>query len=414
MKRILSLSAILLLPVIVTAQGNPPAVTNAGMSMEECKKNEPKMRQIGNRCLTYKKFEDRKACLDKNSSQFPKGFWEQCKMVADPVKAEFAGKEKSKYPNQQLAFADNQPMPGPGANQGMPPGQSPSQGQPGMGQQFTESECKRHEPKIRQIGNSCLPLKTTEARKACLDKNSKKVPDNVWESCRAMIEPIKSEFISKEKAKYPKQASAFEGGSHQQQAGQPGPGGPNNGGEKPQWSPEQCKKHEPTLRKLADACIAVANFDARKACFEKVGDTPSIPKDWWESCRSTIEPIKAEFMAKEKAKYPTQASALDSASNNHGNNNQNGHAQNNHGPNSGGMPPMSMEHCKKQEPQLRKSAESCLGKKSFDDRKMCFDKVRGEFPNEFWDNCNAITEPIKMEMMAKEKSKYPDQGSALN
>lgn len=76
-------------------------------------------------------------------------------------------------------------------------------------------------------------------------------------------------------------------------------------------------------------------------------------------------------------------------------------------------PMMDEKACKKHDTKLRRQAENCLKQKKFENRNKCFDKMQGQFPPGFFEQCRAVIEPIKGEIMAKEKSKYPDQPSAV-
>lgn len=69
--------------------------------------------------------------------------------------------------------------------------------------------------------------------------------------------------------------------------------------------------------------------------------------------------------------------------------------------------------CEKEMPKLKKAAENCVNIKKEDQRKECFAKLETKFPREFWDSCKAMTEPLRNEMEAKAKQKYPDQTAGM-
>ena len=66
-----------------------------------------------------------------------------------------------------------------------------------------------------------------------------------------------------------------------------------------------CNKLIPQIKQQADSCIKIKDQSQRKQCFDKLGQ--SIPSG---GCDQALNPIKQDYMAKEKQLYPTQASAL--------------------------------------------------------------------------------------------------------
>lgn len=88
-------------------------------------------------------------------------------------------------------------------------------------------------------------------------------------------------------------------------APQGGPNGSSQGG-KPPADPEKCRKLEPTIRKQAEACLKIKKPEERGKCFEKIGKTVEPT-----GCGPFFEPLKQEYMSKEREKYPDQPSAIE-------------------------------------------------------------------------------------------------------
>jgi hypothetical protein len=73
----------------------------------------------------------------------------------------------------------------------------------------------------------------------------------------------------------------------------------------------------------------------------------------------------------------------------------------------------TQEACQKQIPRLQKAAENCLRIAKEPNRRSCFDKLPKQFPAGFMDSCREQIEPLKAEIEAKEKEKYPKQNSTM-
>ena len=211
--------------------------------------------------------------------------------------------------------------------QGQPMQGQPMQGQPGPGAaQWPPEKCQAQEKKVRKMGDSCLLPKTTDKRKACLDKNQKNFPKEFWESCRGLLEGLRNEYGEKEKTKFPDQASAFRstGENKGPQDGQ-GPGTmPNTGsGQGPHGMPSDqahkaqehkgkkvdCEKVVKKLRKEAESCLKKKEQGKRKMCFEKVGQ--HVEKSGADKeCDPVVGPMKEEYMQKEKTLFPNDPPSM--------------------------------------------------------------------------------------------------------
>ncbi len=195
---------------------------------------------------------------------------------------------------------------------------------------WSPEKCKGEEKKARKLADSCLLPKTTDKRKACLEKGMKKFAPEFMEACRGMMEPMRKEYIDKEKAKYADQASAFgdEGGGDRNNGmkgpdGMPMPNMPMDGNHPPKdmGKPDQahkgdhgkkfdCEKMAKKVRKEGDQCLKKKEQAKRKVCFDKIGE--EIGKSGaGEACDPALKPLKEEFSQKEKAQYPNEPSSLD-------------------------------------------------------------------------------------------------------
>jgi hypothetical protein len=427
---------------------NPP-------TPKDCDALAKKMKPGADKCLRVSDFNKRRECADKlgKNINVPESHWQGCRGVMDPMKAEYIAKEKAKYPKQASAFDDkggghdnmpggpgNMPggpgnMPGgpgnmPGGPGNMPGGPDNMAGGPGNmppggpqhmnGPAMSPEKCAKEIPSLKKKGENCLKVSKFEKRKSCFDEIEKKMPKGYFESCRPQIEPLKGELQAKEKAKYPKQASALDGGGGPNNGPGPNnaPGGSNTAGQpgspgaQPQWPAEKCNAEVPKLRSQAENCLKVTKADARKQCFDKLGN--SMPPGFFDSCRMIVEPIKGEMMAKEKAKYPTQASGLQD-----GPNNAPGGPQN-----TAGMPgPEMMDKnqkpnadCGKFISDVRNSGQKCIGMSNQGSRKKCFDEVgNGKIQKSGMEQaCRDPLNQLKSEFQAMERQKYPNTEPSIN
>ena len=175
-----------------------------------------------------------------------------------------------------------------------------------------------------------------------------------------------------------------------------------------------CNKLVPQIRPQADGCLKLKDQPARQQCFDKIGQViqKSAPNG---ACDQVLNPIKQEYIAKEKQLYPTQASALGGPNGNNG-------PQGNMGSQNGGQPMKTGQTgqmlpaavCDKLPQSIKPQADECLKMKEQPKRAQCFDKIGQEIqkvaPN---GGCDKALDPLKHEIMSKEKQMYPKQSPAL-
>jgi hypothetical protein len=65
--------------------------------------------------------------------------------------------------------------------------------------------------RLRPVNETCLIFDKPERRRHCVASvpNQLEVREPVWRGCQAYIEPIRIEYLAKEKQKFPKQVLAF-------------------------------------------------------------------------------------------------------------------------------------------------------------------------------------------------------------
>ncbi len=320
-----------------------------------------------------------------------------------------------------------------GQQQGGPMGGSP--GAP----QVSQKECDAAGKKARRYALGCLNQKDWNKRSQCFAGFEKKtgIPSHVFEGCRQVFEPLKNEIKQKEMAKYPNQKSAVDengepnGGQQGQgpnspgspQHGGPQAGGPNNGSPNAlKASQKECDDAEKKVRNHALSCLNQKDWNKRSQCFEGIGTKMGIPDYVFEGCTQVLKPLKNEIKQKELSMYPNQQSAVDG-------NGGPGDGQHPQGPNSPGSPQQGgpnngqqgqqqaqwpQDKCQKEAPKLKKLGENCLNIKKADLRMNCFDKVGNSFPKGFFEGCRGVVEPIKAEIEAKEKQKYPNDAHGVS
>jgi hypothetical protein len=99
-----------------------------------------------------------------------------------------------------------------------------------------------------------------------------------------------------------------------QQPGQPGqmgqqPGQPNQMGQQPSLPAAVCEKLAQTIKPKAEDCLKIKTQPARSQCFDKIGqEIQKVAPNG--GCDKVLEPMKREFMSKEKQLYPKQNASM--------------------------------------------------------------------------------------------------------
>jgi hypothetical protein len=186
------------------------------------------------------------------------------------------------------------------------------------------------------------------------------------------------------------------------------------------WAPERCEKQIPNLRKGAENCLKIKKEAPRKACYDKM--SAKFPREFWDTCRAQIEPVKAEFDAKLKEKYPDHAPGVGGNSSD-GSHQQgpNGPGPNGPGPNKGpemadntAKPAIKVD-CAKVVPKIKKAADACLKTKAQPKRKACFDKVGEEVEKTgAREGCGDAINQLKSEIQQMEAQKYPGEPPSVD
>ncbi len=297
-----------------------------------------------------------------------------------------------------------QGQPGPNGLQGQP-GPNGPQGTGPNGQLannngfWNPEKCQKEAPKLRKLAEACLKEKKQDGRHICFDKLGSNFEHQFLESCPMVSEPMKQEIQARERSMYPTQASGIANNPNQGNNFQ-GNNGNNNGPQGPPlWTPEKCQKETPRFRKMADACMKVKKENLRHACIDKF--TAAFPQQFTDSCRAVVDPLKAEYQAKERELYPTQDMYVGNHPNQQG------------GPN-GAITQWPPEKCQQEIPKARKMADNCIKIKKEDGRRVCFDKIGHNLPQGFDEGCRSMVEPLKAEYQQKEREKYPNQSSTVD
>ena len=209
-------------------------------------------------------------------------------------------------------------------------------------QKVDPATCNKLIPQIKQQAEACLKIKEQSQRQQCFDKIGQMIQKTAPNGgCDQALNPLKQEFMAKEKQLYPSQGSALGGsngsGGQQgqpnqmgQQPGQPGqpnqmgqqPGQPNQMGQQPgqpgqpsQMGQQQslpaavCEKLAQTIKPKAEECLKIKTQPARSQCFDKIGqEIQKVAPNG--GCDKALEPMKREFMSKEKQLYPKQNASI--------------------------------------------------------------------------------------------------------
>ncbi len=264
---------------------------------------------------------------------------------------------------------------------------------PAKKRNWSPDNCKHQAPRVKQLYEECLANKDNAKRRACVENLEGNIVGNqLIEDCKDLIVPIKNSMNAKEKAMYPEPKPVVSATTNAQSG----------------WTAEKCQKPVPNLRRMADVCLNTKAADKRQACFEKIEKSFQGSGGWWESCRTTIDPIKAEFEAKERQKYPAQQGTQQSAQ-------KGGSDKQNQGANTQ-APQVPQKECEAAGKKARSYAEGCLKQKTYEARSQCFagfDQKTG-IPSHVFEGCRQVFEPLKAEIKGKEKSLYPNQPSAVD
>ena len=304
-----------------------------------------------------------------------------------------------------------------------------------------EKKCDEIINKAKKQADNCLKVKDAQKRKACFEKIGQTVDQmmgkskEVEEVCKPKFDAAGQEYKAKEASLYPNQTSSFGDGNQQGPQGQPGQQFQGPQGQGPQGQPGQqfqgtqgqpgqgtqgqapfdCRKLISDLEKEAAKCLGVANFEKRKACFDQIGQKYKIEEiEGKGMCRGELDGLKNKVMSQEKSKYPNQPSALNGP-NSQGQQGQQGQGTQGQpgkpGDDKGQKPEGGKAaDCSKIIEKNKKAADACLKIRARDKRQACMDKIGEQvegsgFPAE----CRAAVEPLKQQVMEKEKQLYPNQ-----
>ena len=250
--------------------------------------------------------------------------------------------------------------------------------------------CSTLEGNLHMAGDKCMAIATQPQRQTCFDAIGKSIADGYKQLCGSTIDKLKAEYTTKEKAKYPTQASSMNSnnGTPQNTGTPQNNASPNSG--------LSCSTLDGNLHIMGDKCLAVTAQQARQSCFDDIGK--GIADGYKQLCGSTIDKLKAEYTAKEKAKYPTQASSMNS---------KNGSPQNN-GSSTSGL------SCSTLEGNLHMAGDKCLAVTAQQARQSCFDDIGKAIADGYKQICGSTIDKLKTEYTAKEKAKYPTQASSMN
>lgn len=75
-----------------------------------------------------------------------------------------------------------------------------------------------------------------------------------------------------------------------------------------QWPASQCNTSLTKFKTMGNRCLASTDFNARNNCFNSANS--SMPSGFLTNCSLSIGPVKAQLMADEKSRYPTQQNAV--------------------------------------------------------------------------------------------------------
>jgi hypothetical protein len=216
-----------------------------------------------------------------------------------------------------------------------------------------------------------------------------------------------------------------------------------------------CQDAVDALRPVGTACNQISDFGKRKSCFDQAPATAKVPQDVMQRCQvagGPLDALKTQLMTQEHTAYPDQQSGLSSDNGNNGNNNNNGgpnngsnkgrngkngkgnnrgqpnnggsnNGNNNNGSNNGGnnngpAAQVTAAQCTDVTNALRPVGQACLNISDFNQRKSCFDQAPGKSGMDpaVVNGCmnGNFLNGLKAELQGTEKSKYPDQASALD
>jgi len=376
-----------------SAQGKAPqSSTSQSNSVDAalkaaCQKLEPQIRESADACMKRSQADKRGQCFEQIGQTYFQGKTKECGSFFESMKAEYMAKEKQMYPTQASAMnggnsGKNVPTSsGASSQQGMPnssampntasasspgsqPGMQPAGAQQGSSSQQVSSAsgvkmdealkaaCQKLEPKIRESADACLKRSQADKRGECFEKIGQTYFQGKAKECGGYFEPMKAEYMAKEKSMYPNQASAMNGGnsnqnqggsssqqgmpssssmpnmaSSQSTSGQPGmqptagqrseqnsAGVPANASQatsnQSKQSAADCSKVMTEAKKLGQECLVKASADGRRSCWEQGGEKIRKLTSGSSSCESALDGLSQEMKAAEAAKYPKQERAF--------------------------------------------------------------------------------------------------------
>ena len=307
-----------------------------------------------------------------------------------------------------------------------------------MGRRHRRGGCKLAERVARKRGDKCLRVKKDNKRKRCMDRVGNYLERKFGERCMSQLEPIRRDLERRESEKYGKNSFGDMKGDHRGNDHMKGSMGSAQGsgkGHDPMMSPQRddkpphrkfrkdhrkgpnCNKIADKVRKKADKCLSRKNERKRRRCFDNIGRY--MERSGGERCHAQLEPMREQFMAREREKFPEQGQTLkddgprkephhmgsqDQGKGHHGMDKRHDKMKRHK---------KAAKACRKVADRARKKGDRCLGKRSQGKRRSCFDKIGSYVRKAKGGRCEGALEPMKERFMEEERRRYPKQESGI-
>ena len=320
------------------------SVTFAQTSGLSCSTLEGNLHIMGDKCLASTSAAQADTCFANIEKGIADGYKKQCGPTIEKFKSDYSAKEKAKFPPPAAAAA--------AAN-------------------TSGLSCQTLEGNLHIMGDKCLASNTGAQAETCFADVNKGIADGYKKLCMPTIEKFNTDYSAKVKAKFPAPAAT------------------NNGAN---TSGLSCQTLEGNLHIMGDKCLASSTSTQADTCF--AATEKGIADGYKKLCMPTIEKFKADYSAKQKAKFSAATAGK--------------------GTSTTTSAPKPAD-CNKLIADTKAAAMKCLASSNQLSRKKCFDAVGDSIqatPGK--DACQSALDGLKSEIQNQEHSKYPTQPSALN
>lgn len=356
---------------------------------DKCKAQAVLIQKKGEACLPLANYADRRACFFKLGPELPPGYFDGCQADWMSTTKTLENLDKQKYPKDCSAVTDNGTCKQPTA--------APAQASTAA---WTPEKCKAEAVAIQKKGEACLAISGYTDRRACFFKIGPALPAGYFDKCQSDWAAVMKNLENLDKQKFPKDCSAVTDNGTCKQPTTAAQSAPTTAQPAP-WTPEKCKAQAALIVKKGEACMPIASYNDRRACFFKIG--PELPAGYFDKCQSDWTASMATLEAKDKQAHPKDCSAVT----------DNGTCKPSTVPAQSANTQAPAVDCQKIASAQNAQALKCVGYSTTSSRASCLQAVYVTIEKAGNGRCDQAVKALMNELRPIEKQKWPKQNPAI-